>query len=300
MDHGHHPTDNTDFERGLTFDLNTLMQRRNVLKLLAGTGLLALVGCASDSNAASAVTSATTNPMNPTNTEATTAATATTAAPATTTAATTATTCAVIPEETAGPFPGDGTNGPNILSESGIVRQDIRSSIGTSTGTADGVTLTVALTLLDSSNGCAPLAGAAVYLWHATADGRYSMYSSGVTDENFLRGVQESAADGTVTFTTVHPGCYDGRWPHIHFEVYSDLAAATGGGRPIATSQLAFPRETCEVVYAATGYEASVGSLARVSLESDGVFGDDGGVHELAAMSGDNTAGWAALLNVTV
>jgi hypothetical protein len=37
-----------------------------------------------------------------------------------------------------------------------------------------------------------------------------------------------------------------------------------------------------------------------VSLESDGVFGDDGGVHELAAMSGDNTAGWAALLNVTV
>jgi protocatechuate 3,4-dioxygenase beta subunit len=154
--------------------------------------------------------------------------------------------------------------------------------------------------LLDSSNGCAPLAGAAVYLWHATADGRYSMYSNGVTDQNYLRGVQESGADGTVSFTTVHPGCYDGRWPHIHFEVYADLAAATGGGRPVTTSQLAFPRDTCEVVYTATGYEASVGNLAKVSLETDGVFGDDGGVHELAALSGDNAAGWAALLTVTV
>ena len=33
-----------------------------------------------------------------------------------------------IPEETAGPYPGDGSNGVNVLSESGIVRSDITTS----------------------------------------------------------------------------------------------------------------------------------------------------------------------------
>jgi protocatechuate 3,4-dioxygenase beta subunit len=298
----HHDDHNNEFERGLAFDLSTLLQRRSMLKLLAGTGLLALVGCSSDDTSSSSATTA------PSGATTGTTATAGTTAPSGTTAATaatadtaaTATSCDVIPQETGGPFPGDGTNGPNLLTESGVVRQDIRTSIGSASGTAEGVTLTVQLTLLDSANGCSPLSGAAVYLWHATADGRYSMYSDGVTDENFLRGVQESAADGTLSFTTVYPGCYDGRWPHIHFEVYSDLASATNGGNAIATSQLAFPRETCEVVYAADGYSASVGNLARVSLEGDNVFSDDGAVHQLATMSGDNAAGWNAQLIVTV
>jgi hypothetical protein len=34
--------------------------------------------------------------------------------------------CSVIPSETAGPYPGDGSNGPNALTQSGIVRADIR------------------------------------------------------------------------------------------------------------------------------------------------------------------------------
>ena len=146
----------------------------------------------------------------------------------------------------------------------------------------------------------AELAGAGVHVWHATADGRYSMYSDGVSDENFLRGVQEAAADGTVTFQTIYTGCYDGRWPHIHFEVFSDLASATNGGNAIATSQLAFPRETCEVVYTAEGYESSVGNLERVSLERDNVFSDDGAGKQLATMSGDNVTGWTGRLTVAV
>lgn len=40
---------------------------------------------------------------------------------------------AEIPDETAGPYPGDGSNGPNVLAESGIVRSDITSSFGSST-----------------------------------------------------------------------------------------------------------------------------------------------------------------------
>ena len=54
----------------------------------------------------------------------------------------------MISEETAGPYPGDGTNGPDVLTESGVVRQDITSSFGRATGTAQGVRLTVRLLIL--------------------------------------------------------------------------------------------------------------------------------------------------------
>lgn len=60
-----------------------------------------------------------------------------------------------------------------------------------------------------------------------TANSNYSLYSSGITKQNFLRGVQVSDASGLVSFTTIFPGCYWGRWPHIHFEVYRSLALAT-------------------------------------------------------------------------
>ena len=108
-----------------------------------------------------------------------------------------------MPEETAGPFPGDGSNGPNILAESDVVRSDIRSSFGSSTTVAEGVPLTIQLTVQDAE--CAPLAGAAVYVWHCDRDGNYSMYSDAAADENYLRGVQEAADDGTLSFTTIFP-----------------------------------------------------------------------------------------------
>jgi hypothetical protein len=87
----------------------------------------------------------------------------------------------------------------NVLTESGIVRSDITTSFGTASGLAYGVPLTITLTVLDTANGSAPLEGAAVDLWHCDQAGRYSLYSDGVTSENYLRGVQEAAADGTVT-----------------------------------------------------------------------------------------------------
>src|SRR5205823_4417147 len=68
--------------------------------------------------------------------------------------------CSIIPSETAGPYPGDGTNGPNVLTQSGIVRSDIRSSFGSSgTATQDGTPLTVTLQLVNTNSSCAPLAG---------------------------------------------------------------------------------------------------------------------------------------------
>ena len=133
--------------------------------------------------------------------------------------------CARIPSETEGPFPADSSNGPNVLNVSGVVRSDIRSSFGGLSGTADGVPLTIVLSIVAVST-CEVLAGRAVYLWHCDRLGRYSLYSSGAANQNYLRGVQEADAAGRVTFTSIFPGCYAGRWPHIHFEVYPSLAAA--------------------------------------------------------------------------
>jgi protocatechuate 3,4-dioxygenase beta subunit len=277
-----------DHDLGLSADLSTLMNRRLALGLFAGAGLASLVGCAGKSSytATATATSASSS-----------AASASASASANSDTANGS--CAEIPEETAGPYPGDGSNGPNILAQSGIVRSDIRSSFGSASGVATGVPTTINLTILDSSNGCAAISGAAVYLWHCDINGEYSMYSQNVADENYLRGVQETDSKGVVTFKSVFPAAYSGRWPHIHFEVYPSLAKATASGNKIATSQLALPADVCKTVYATDGYSASVRNLAQTSLESDNIF-SDGYTSQLATVSGSVSAGYVANLSVTV
>ncbi|MEJ7891727.1 MAG: hypothetical protein WKF94_03720 [Solirubrobacteraceae bacterium] len=63
-----------------------------------------------------------------------------------------------------------------MLTESGVVREDIASSFGDFSGVAEGVPPRIEMTLLDVSGGGSPLAGAAVYAWHCDAAGRYSLY----------------------------------------------------------------------------------------------------------------------------
>ncbi len=286
----HHHDHDDPFDQGLAVDLQRMLSRRNVLALLAGAGATAvLAACGSDSSSSSTATAGTT---------ATTGSTADAGSTSVTSA--TSASCEPIPEETAGPYPGDGSNGPNVLTEADVVRSDIRSSVGSASGTAEGVPTTFELTVTDTANACAPLAGAAVYLWHCDRDGGYSMYSEGVEDENYLRGVQETDADGKLTFTSIFPACYSGRWPHAHFEVYASVADATGGGEPIATSQLALPQDVCEAVYATDGYEQSVQNLSGVSLDSDNVFGEDGAAQQVPTVSGDVTAGYTASLTFAV
>lgn len=267
-------------DQGLAFDVGTLTRRRVLGALGLGAGVLTLAACG-----------AATASGDPTTAGATTSSG---------TASSGTSGLTEIPDETAGPYPGDGSNGPDVLEESGIVRSDIRSSFGDSTTTAAGVPLTVTLTVLDMANGGSPFVGQAVYVWHCDQQGRYSMYSSGVEDENYLRGVQVTDDAGQVTFTSVFPACYSGRWPHVHVEVYPDVDAIDDSTNAIATSQLAFPQNACDAVYATDGYEQSVTNLAQVSLSSDGVFGDDGGVHQVATMSGDVSGGYVAALTVPV
>ena len=149
------------------------MARGRLLTMFAGAGLAVVAaGCRSDNKSSGTSAAASSS----------TATVGTTATAVTTAVAATSGLLDAVPEETGGPYPGDGSNGPNVLSGSGIVRSNIRSSFGTSTTTADGVPATISLTLVDSSTG-APLPGAAVYLWHCDAEGRYSLYSRGVTNE---------------------------------------------------------------------------------------------------------------------
>jgi protocatechuate 3,4-dioxygenase beta subunit len=259
-------------DRGLVYDIRTLVDRRAALGLFGGIGVTALLA------ACAAPVTATTSP----------AATAAASAPLT-----------EVPDETAGPFPGDGSNGIDVLDDSGIVRSDIRSSFGASTTTATGVPLTIKLTVRDAATGSI-VPGAAVYMWHCDSTGRYSLYDSALTNENYLRGVQQVDDTGTVTFTSIFPGCYSGRWPHIHFEVYSDVATAVASGPIVKTSQIALPKEACDLVYATAGYERSGPNLAQTSLAGDMVFGDDGGIYQIASMSGSVGAGYVASLTVGV
>ncbi|OYV01769.1 MAG: intradiol ring-cleavage dioxygenase [Burkholderiales bacterium PBB5] len=274
--------------------LAALSGRRQALRVAGGLGLgglLPLVGCGgggADQAGSTDIASASTSTGSSGGTT------------------TTSGSCSAIPSETAGPYPADGTNTAsggtsNALTLASIVRSDIRSSIDGASGTAAGVPVTVTLTLVNSSASCAVLSGYAVYLWHCDQQGRYSLYSSGAVDQNYLRGVQVSDANGQVSFTTIFPGCYSGRWPHMHFEIFRTLAQATSGNNDIRTSQLAMPAEACSAVYGSvSGYSASVANFAAISLASDNVFGNDSAVLQLPSISGSVSAGFAANLVVGV
>lgn len=267
-------------DQGAGFDIRTLMSRRGVIGLAGiGLGAVVLAACAP---AASGGASSTPTPSSSSDASGDGSASV-----------------GEIPDETAGPYPGDGSNGPDVLEDSGIVRQDIRSSID-GAETADGVPLTFELQIIDLANGGVPFAGVAVYAWHCTAQGEYSMYSAGLEDVTYLRGVQVADAEGMVSFTSIFPGCYSGRWPHIHFEVYPDVASITDSTTAIATSQLALPEEACAAVYAEPAYDGSTRNLSQVTLAGDNVFGDDAGALQVASVTGDVSSGYAATLVVGV
>jgi protocatechuate 3,4-dioxygenase beta subunit len=268
--HGH---DHDDHKHGLEFDLEALarqrMGRRGLLALMGGSAV-ALVASTPAAMAAKAL-------------------------------------CVVDASETAGPYPGDGSNNAlgntsNILSESGVVRSDIRSSFGVSTNTAAGLPLTLRIKIGNAGDACAALPGYAIYLWHCTQDGLYSLYTA--PDENYLRGVQVVDADGMVTFTTIFPGCYPGRWPHMHFEIYPSLGAATDHRNAVLTSQFALPEDICREVYAGVaGYEQSISAFERIGLASDMVFRDnsqDQMSMMTPALSGNITDGYVADVTVGV
>jgi protocatechuate 3,4-dioxygenase beta subunit len=217
--------------------------------------------------------------------------------------------CVEFPGETNGPFPADGTNSAsggvvNVLTQSGVVRSDITRSFGASTTAAAGVPLTLTIMLEDTGTACALLSGYAIYIWHCNRAGEYSLYSSDIVDENYLRGVQVTDSNGQVTFQSIYPACYSGRYPHIHVEVYASLTAATSGNNALLTTQLAMPRDACNTVYGgATGYSASVANLAQVTTANDNVFDSSSGVQLTAqtpVLTGDVSSGYSGRVTIGV
>lgn len=191
---------------------------------------------------------------------------------------TTASSCAVSPEETAGPYP-DRTG---MIGNSAFYRQDITEG-------KSGLPLTLALTIVNVRNNCAPVANATVEIWQCDATGNYSEYGNSV-GQTFLRGLQTTDSSGIVTFKTIYPGWYMGRATHIHLEVFVS-------GATVKTTQIAFPEAVSSAVYR-TGVYASHGQNSTTN-SGDNVF-SDGTDHELATLSGDTSSGYTAALAVGI
>ncbi len=172
--------------------------------------------------------------------------------------------CLVQAETAEGPFYVDP----------GLVRRDI-------TGGRAGTPLVLRLQVV--SQGCEPVAGARVDVWHCDAGGVYSGVRSAIADargETFLRGTQMTDATGIAAFDTVYPGWYPGRTPHIHYKVYL-------GDRTALTSQLFFPDSVSDQVYRNGG--------AYRNGPADRLNGQDGiarraGVAAVAAVAGTTEA----------
>ncbi len=273
---------------GLQVDLKTL-QRRRSLRLLTGVAAMPLAGCGGGGSAAQGSALA--------------LQVANTIIQAASQEILETNSCSEIPSETAGPFPSDGTSNSssgtvaNSLATSGIVRSDITSSFGGFSGTALGVPLRLKLQLKNTQDLCAGLPRYAVYVWHCDASGRYSMYAPGVINQNYFRGLQVADDNGQVSFTTIVPGCYPGRWPHIHLQVFVSASAATSGHNALKVSQLALPKAICDQAYTNTNYLGSDRNLSTLNLATDSVF-SDGSSLQLAQVTGDLDSGFDATLIV--
>ena len=131
-------------------------------------------------------------------------------------------------------------------------------------------------------DGCTPLAGVTLEIWHCDAEGNYSahpklsrdlwrsleylewnvgMRREPSNDDIWLRGAQQTDKNGVATFQTIFPGWYDLRAPHIHFKI--------GGPQgELFTSQFYFDDATASDIYRNhTDYKAFGDSPYR--LEND-------------------------------
>ena len=203
-------------------------------------------------------------------------------------AAAAAGTCTLTATETDGPYPLYA-----ILSNSILTRSDITEG-------KTGVPLTLTLTLLDLGNGCTPISGAGIYIWHCDKDGVYSGYATstnaGSTSTTFLRGVQVTDSNGQITFTTIYPGWYAGRITHIHAQVYLNDSLVEGSA--VATTQLAFPIDITTAVYDSSLYTKGQ-NTSVTSFSADNVF-SDGTSTEMLSLSGDTTSGYTATMTISI
>ena len=223
--------------------IGRILNRREVLALLGGSGAALLAACAPGVLAKPSPTA------QPTSAAATTAAAA--ASPATTLPS-----CIVRPAVTEGPY----------FVDEKLNRSDIRSDPASGAVKAGAP---LALTFLVSrvtGSACAALSGATVDIWHCDALGVYSDAtdpSFNTKGQKFLRGYQTTDASGQVQFTTIYPGWYQGRAVHIHFKIRTTTSEFT--------SQLFFEDALNTQVFAQSPYSQK-GTQGIMRNAADGIY----------------------------
>jgi len=194
--------------------------------------------------------------------------------------------CTATSSETAGPYP---TKTPSSFVRSNIVD-----------GQA-GVPLTIKITIKNLNSSCAALSGALVDIWHCTAVGYYSEYvvapgggysSVDYTASHFLRGRQTTDSNGLVTFTSIFPGWYSSRAPHIHVHIYN------ASGTSLLVTQIALPTDICNTVYT-TASDYSAHGTQDTANSADSVFSDSL-ANELATVTGSVSAGYVLTHTINV
>lgn len=186
------------------------------------------------------------------------------------------TACADSPSETEGPYP--------TKSPTSYVIKDIRSD-------RTGVPLTVNITIQNVNNSCAALEGALVDIWHCDKDGNYSEYGT-LTAVHFLRGRQTTDSTGLAAFSSIFPGWYPGRAPHIHVHVYN------ASGKSLLVTQIAFPTDVCDTVYTTATNFYTKGKQDTAN-KSDNIFSDSL-ASELATLSGSVSSGYTLTHTIKV
>jgi len=200
-----------------------------------------------------------------------------------TTAETTATASATSSESACMTLMTSVTEGPYYL-DGALVRKDITEG-------KSGVPLTLRLTVVDATDGCTPVPGAAVEIWHCDAWGYYSGYTtanpggsapaesedgSTANDATYLRGYQIANANGVVKFETIFPGWYIPRTCHIHVKVHTGGEKEDGtyeGGKVNYTGQFFFDDDIAQEIFTLEPYSRHSGSYT--TLDNDMVY--DGG-----------------------
>ncbi|MFC8348852.1 intradiol ring-cleavage dioxygenase [Streptomyces sp. GKU 895] len=200
-----------------------------------------------------------------------------------TTAETTATASTTSSESACMTLMTSVTEGPYYL-DGALVRKDITEG-------KSGVPLTLRLTVVDATDGCTPVPGAAVEIWHCDAWGYYSGYTtanpggsapaesedgSTANDATYLRGYQIANANGVVKFETIFPGWYTPRTCHIHVKVHTGGEKEDGtyeGGKVNYTGQFFFDDDIAQEIFTLEPYSRHSGSYT--TLDNDMVY--DGG-----------------------
>lgn len=192
--------------------------------------------------------------------------------------------CVVRPEQMEGPY----------FSDERLRRSDIR--VEPTTGEVKGgIPLALTFRVFQIGDGCAPLPGATVDIWHCDAQGDYSAFEDttqgfDTVGQSWLRGYRVTDENGEASFTTIYPGWYPGRAVHIHFKI-----RATGADASYEfASQLYFDDDLSDRIFQEEPYVR--GEAREVRNANDFIF-VDGGQQLLLALT-ESSTGYAATFDI--